>query len=68
MKKIHSIKTGAPTASSLLLIVLALLLVVCSAGAGVAQDKSENKLDDTFLKNLQFRAIGPAIMGGNRRA
>ena len=64
MKKTNSVKTTAPTASSFLLIVLALLLVVCSSGAGVAQDKSENKLDDTFLKNLQFRAIGPAIMGG----
>ena len=64
MKKTNSIKTAAPTASTFLLIVLALLLVVCSAGAGVAQEKSENKLDDTFLKNLQFRAIGPAIMGG----
>ena len=64
MKKTNSIKTAAPTASTFLLIVLALLLVVCCAGAGVAQDKSENKLDDTFLKNLQFRAIGPAIMGG----
>ncbi|HEX3281553.1 MAG TPA: hypothetical protein VHR36_10015 [Pyrinomonadaceae bacterium] len=28
-----------------------------------AQEKS-NKLDETFLKNLQFRSIGPAIMGG----
>src|ERR1044072_3444982 len=30
----------------------------------VAQDKTTNKLDETFLKNLQFRSIGPAIMGG----
>lgn len=51
-------------ASTLLLIVLTLLLVVCSPGLGIAQNQSVNKLDDTFLKNLQFRAIGPAIMGG----
>ena len=51
-------------ASSLLLLVLTLLLVVCSPGVGIAQNQSVNKLDDTFLKNLQFRAIGPAIMGG----
>ena len=41
-----------------------MLLVVCSPGVGIAQNQSVNKLDDTFLKNLQFRAIGPAIMGG----
>jgi photosystem II stability/assembly factor-like uncharacterized protein len=44
--------------------VLALLLVVCGSPPGFAQEKSENKLDDTFLKNLQFRSIGPANMGG----
>ncbi|MGH9932433.1 MAG: VPS10 domain-containing protein [Pyrinomonadaceae bacterium] len=64
MKKIHSIKIAAPTTSSFLLIVFALLLVVCSSGVCMAQDKGENKLDDTFLKNLQFRSIGPANMGG----
>jgi hypothetical protein len=62
MKTIHLIKT-TPSVSSFLL-VLALLLVVFSSGAVVAQDKNDNKLDDTFLKNLQFRAIGPANMGG----
>jgi photosystem II stability/assembly factor-like uncharacterized protein len=51
-------------ASSLVLIVLTLLLVVCSPRPSIAQNQSVNKLDDTFLKNLQFRAIGPAIMGG----
>ncbi|HKB64208.1 MAG TPA: hypothetical protein VKC61_00010 [Pyrinomonadaceae bacterium] len=54
-------RAGAP---SLLLLVLTLLLVVCSPGVGIAQNQNVNKLDDTFLKNLQFRAIGPAIMGG----
>ncbi len=53
-----------PGASSLLLIVLTLLLVVFCSGLGNAQNQSVDKLDDTFLKNLQFRAIGPAIMGG----
>ena len=53
-------RAGSP---SLLLLVLTLLLVVCSPGVGIAQNQSLNKLDDTFLKNLQFRAIGPAIMG-----
>ncbi len=53
-----------PGASSLLILVLSLLLVVCSPGLGIAQNQSVDKLDDTFLKNLQFRAIGPAIMGG----
>ncbi len=45
-------------------LVLALLFLVYGSQPAVAQDKSENKLDDTFLKNLQFRAIGPANMGG----
>src|SRR6185295_3834730 len=64
MKTIHPIKTAArASASSLTLFVLALLLVVCSSGVGLAQNQPD-KLDDTFLKNLQFRAIGPAIMGG----
>lgn len=53
-----------PGASSLLILVLSLLLVVCSPNLGIAQNQSVDKLDDTFLKNLQFRAIGPAIMGG----
>ena len=53
-----------PGASSLLILVLSLLFVVCSPGLGIAQNQSVDKLDDTFLKNLQFRAIGPAIMGG----
>jgi photosystem II stability/assembly factor-like uncharacterized protein len=54
-------RAGAP---SFLLLVLTLLLVVFTPGLEVAQNQSVNKLDDTFLKNLQFRAIGPAIMGG----
>ncbi|HBB88149.1 MAG TPA: hypothetical protein DC047_11080 [Blastocatellia bacterium] len=44
------------------LIALALFIIFCTSFA-TAQEKS-NKLDETFLKNLQFRAIGPAIMGG----
>jgi photosystem II stability/assembly factor-like uncharacterized protein len=45
---------------------LSFLTAVMLLGAAVAraQDKSENKLDETFLKNLQFRSLGPAIMGG----
>src|SRR6266446_7598282 len=38
--------------------------IMLAAQFAPAQDKSENKLDETFLKNLQFRSIGPAIMGG----
>jgi photosystem II stability/assembly factor-like uncharacterized protein/flagellar hook assembly protein FlgD len=65
MKMIHLNKTAPRAcAPSLFLIVLTLLLVVCSSEVGVSQNQSENNLDDTFLKNLQFRAIGPAIMGG----
>lgn len=45
-------------------LVLASLVLVCDSRPAIAQDKSENKLDDTFLKNLQFRSIGPANMGG----
>lgn len=45
-------------------IILTLLIVVFSSLMTAAQDKNENKLDDTFLKNLQFRSIGPANMGG----
>ncbi|MBA2705131.1 MAG: hypothetical protein H0U60_14930 [Blastocatellia bacterium] len=44
------------------LIVLALFIML-AASFSPAQEKS-NKLDETFLKNLQFRSIGPAIMGG----
>ncbi|MDQ1637613.1 MAG: hypothetical protein QOF62_952 [Pyrinomonadaceae bacterium] len=44
------------------LVALALFFVLCASFAP-AQEKS-NKLDETFLKNLQFRSIGPAIMGG----
>ena len=60
---IHLNKTAlGPCAPSLVIIVLTLFFLICSTGVGLAQN--ENKLDDTFLKNLQFRAIGPAIMGG----
>jgi len=45
-------------------LLLASVVLVCGACPAFAQDKSENKLDDTFLKNLQFRSIGPANMGG----
>jgi photosystem II stability/assembly factor-like uncharacterized protein len=45
-------------------LVLASLVLICGSHPATAQDKNENKLDDTFLKNLQFRSIGPANMGG----
>src|SRR6476619_3108298 len=44
--------------------ILIVVFIICSASLAVAQDKNPNKLDETFLKNLQFRSIGPAIMGG----
>jgi len=47
-----------------LIVTVALFLVLICCATAVAQDKTENKVDETFLKNLQFRAIGPAIMGG----
>lgn len=50
--------------SFLLSFVVILAFAVGVPVATTAQDKSDNKLDETFLKNLQFRAIGPAIMGG----
>ena len=65
MKTIRLIKAIPIVSTPLFLsLALALLLIVCSAGIVLPQDKSENKLDNTFLKNLQFRSIGPAIMGG----
>jgi photosystem II stability/assembly factor-like uncharacterized protein/flagellar hook assembly protein FlgD len=65
MNTIHLNKTASrASVSSFLLPILTLLLIVYSSGVGRAQNQTENKLDDTFLKNLQFRAIGPAIMGG----
>jgi photosystem II stability/assembly factor-like uncharacterized protein len=44
-----------------LIAIAGLILFIVSFAP--AQEKS-NKLDETFLKNLQFRSIGPAIMGG----
>jgi photosystem II stability/assembly factor-like uncharacterized protein len=44
-----------------LIAIAGLILLITSFTP--AQEKS-NKLDETFLKNLQFRSIGPAIMGG----
>lgn len=44
------------------LVAIAWSILLCTSFAP-AQEKS-NKLDETFLKNLQFRSIGPAIMGG----
>jgi photosystem II stability/assembly factor-like uncharacterized protein len=65
MKTIHLIRAAqTPNASWFLSLVVALSIVVCGAAVGIGQDKSESKLDDTFLKNLQFRSIGPANMGG----
>jgi photosystem II stability/assembly factor-like uncharacterized protein len=46
------------------LSILIVIFIICFASLAVAQDKNVNKLDETFLKNLQFRSIGPAIMGG----
>jgi photosystem II stability/assembly factor-like uncharacterized protein len=46
------------------LSILIVIFILSFASLAVAQDKSPNKLDETFLKNLQFRSIGPAIMGG----
>lgn len=61
MKTIHrSRRAQAKFAGSISLLVALLLLASLSAFA----QETENKLDSTFLKNLQFRAIGPAIMGG----
>jgi photosystem II stability/assembly factor-like uncharacterized protein len=65
MKKIRLFEVmRATSAPWFLSAAFALLLIVCGSGVVLAQDKTENKLDTTFLKNLQFRAIGPAIMGG----
>ena len=64
MKRIHRSSATQPTLSSPVVLICALFVVVCTSFTTFAQDKSENKLDDTFLKNLQFRAIGPANMGG----
>ncbi len=50
----------ANTTTRLVAIAWSILLITSFA---TAQEKS-NKLDETFLKNLQFRSIGPAIMGG----
>ncbi|HSS19659.1 MAG TPA: hypothetical protein VLL54_06265 [Pyrinomonadaceae bacterium] len=41
-----------------------ILLVISGAALVVVAQEKADKLDETFLKNLQFRAIGPAIMGG----
>ncbi|HEY3038072.1 MAG TPA: hypothetical protein VGJ66_05005 [Pyrinomonadaceae bacterium] len=62
MKTIHS--GSVITRASFQSFILALFLISCAWSLTTAQDKSENKLDDTFLKNLQFRSIGPANMGG----
>ncbi len=59
MKTIQRSSTTQPVS-----LLFALLIVACSSFITLAQDKSENKFDDAFLKNLQFRSIGPAIMGG----
>ncbi|HEV7682763.1 MAG TPA: hypothetical protein VGO68_11615 [Pyrinomonadaceae bacterium] len=64
MKTIHSIKASLPSASLLLQFVLVLCLGSFNFETARAQNQGDNKLDDTFLKNLQFRAIGPANMGG----
>ena len=62
MKTIHRSSTAqAKFAGSISLLVVVLLLACVPAPA---QETTENKFDSTFLKNLQFRAIGPAIMGG----
>src|SRR6266550_2172601 len=44
--------------------IIVVACIILTASFARAQDKNESKLDETFLKNLQFRSIGPAIMGG----
>ncbi len=62
MKTIHRSSKVQPKFSGVVSLLVVLLLLACVSV--FAQDTSENKFDSTFLKNLQFRAIGPAIMGG----
>lgn len=65
MKTIRLMRTLRLAGSSWLPVSILTLALLAFSGLSVsAQDKRESKLDDTFLKNLQFRAIGPAIMGG----
>ena len=56
--------TTVRTRTTTALLIALSLFIIMSASPAPAQNKSENKLDETFLKNLQFRSIGPAIMGG----
>ena len=65
MKTTHLIgRSRIANPSWLLSLIVATLMVFGCGAVAFAQDRSESKLDDTFLKNLQFRAIGPANMGG----
>src|SRR6266481_10011214 len=50
--------------SKLGLISLLLLVIFAAPTSSFAQDKTPAKVDETVLKNLRWRSIGPAIMGG----
>src|SRR6516162_9297425 len=59
-------KAAFQTSSSAVLL-LALLTVATIPAAAFAQEKgaeSPGKIDEAVLRNLQWRSIGPAIMGG----
>ena len=43
---------------------LVLLTIFAASMSIIAQDKSPAKVDETVLKNLRWRSIGPSIMGG----
>ena len=43
---------------------LVLLTIFAAPMSIIAQDKSPAKVDETVLKNLRWRSIGPSIMGG----
>jgi len=64
MKTIHSIKSLPTGASLFLQFVLILFAAIFNSGTALAQEKTDNKLDDTFLKNLQFRAIARPSWAG----
>src|SRR5438132_11277975 len=55
---------GASHAGKLKIGMIALLIAMGIAATVIAQDKSPAKVDETVLKNLRWRSIGPSIMGG----
>ena len=64
IKNQQSVIQGLQAKCKLKLGMIALLAVVAIPAAAVAQDKGPAKVDETVLKNLRWRSIGPAIMGG----